>query len=234
MDAVQRRQPLSSTHKGMDILAGLDALPLPLPLPLIYADDALLVLEKPAGLLAVPGRGEAGRDNLAARVQATYVDALVVHRLDMATSGLMLFARGIEAQRQLSAAFEQRRVDKRYEAIVEGQLAEDSGEIDAPLAADWPQRPRQIVDHEWGRIARTPWCVMERLDGATRLALQPLTGRTHQLRVHLQHIGHPIRGDALYAPPPLRSTRLLLHACALAFAHPATGVAMAFTSRPPF
>ena len=165
----------------------------------LHLDDALIVVDKPAGVLAVPGRGEAGRDNLAVRVQAQFANALVVHRLDMATSGVMLFARGAVAQRQLSMAFASGEVAKQYVAIVEGRLQGDSGVIDAPLAADWPHRPRQVVDFERGKPSLTHWRVLERAADSTRLLLEPATGRTHQLRVHLQWLGHPIRGDALYA-----------------------------------
>ena len=203
-------------------------------LRLLYVDQALLVAEKAAGLLAVPGRGVAGADSLAARVQACYRDALVVHRLDMATSGLMVFARGAFAQRRLSIAFEQRQVIKHYVAIVEGCMAADDGEIDAPLAADWPRRPMQKVDLEQGKPSLTRWQVLERGADFTRLALMPITGRTHQLRVHLRHIGHPIRGDALYGTPPLAAARLMLHACAIEFAHPLSGQPLSFKSEPTF
>lgn len=201
---------------------------------LLHVDAHLIVADKPAGLLAVSGRGEAGLDHLAGRVQALHADALVVHRLDMATSGLMLLARGAAMQRALSIAFAARRVDKRYIAVVEGLLQDERGEISAPLAADWPNRPRQQVDLVRGKPSLTRWQVLERGGDSTRLALLPVTGRSHQLRVHLQHIGHPIRGDALYAPQPLRATRLLLHAERLSFEHPATGQALAFHSPPDF
>jgi tRNA pseudouridine32 synthase/23S rRNA pseudouridine746 synthase len=201
---------------------------------LLHVDEHLIVADKPAGLLAVPGRGEAGRVNLASHVQAQFADALVVHRLDMGTSGLMLLARGPEMQRRLNAAFEQRAVGKRYVAVVEGVVAEDEGRIAAPLAADWPNRPRQIVDVVHGKPSLTYWQVMTRGDDSTRLALSPVTGRSHQLRVHLQHIGHPIRGDELYAPLPLRAERLLLHAAEISFAHPATGQTAHFHSAPAF
>lgn len=206
----------------------------PYPFKLLHGDDALLVLDKPAGLLAVPGRGEAGALNLAAMVQSCFADALVVHRLDMATSGLMLFARGECAQRTLSMAFAARAVHKRYVAVVEGGLAEDSGTIDLPLAADWPRRPRQVVSALHGKAALTRWRVLERLAGCTRVELEPLTGRSHQLRVHMLSIGHPIRGDALYAPHPLGSDRLLLHATALELAHPGNGRRCRFESVAPF
>jgi tRNA pseudouridine32 synthase/23S rRNA pseudouridine746 synthase len=201
---------------------------------LLHAEASLIVVEKPAGVLAVPGRGEAGRDNLAARVQALFADALVVHRIDMSTSGLMLFARGAAMQRQLSMAFARGEVAKQYVAVVEGDVQGESGTIAAALAADWPNRPRQVVDPLHGKPSLTRWQVLSRGDGHTRLELEPLTGRTHQLRVHLQWLGHPIRGDALYAPPPLRAERLLLHACRLAFVHPLGGAPCRFESSPDF
>ncbi len=204
------------------------------PLRLLYLDEALLVICKPAGLLAVPGLGEAGADSLTTRLQALHADARVVHRLDMATSGLMVFARGATAQRALSMAFEARRVRKQYEAVVEGTVTRDVGAIEAPLLADWPNRPRQQVDAQHGKPSLTRWLVLQREATTTRLALTPITGRTHQLRVHLQYIGHPIRGDALYAPPPLNAQRLLLHATQLAFAHPMHGTALSFSSPAPF
>ena len=207
---------------------------MPRMLNLLHADDALIVVDKPCGLLAVPGRGEAGRQHLAGQVQQRFADALVVHRLDMATSGLMLFARGAAVQRALSQAFAARQVHKRYVAVVQGLVADDAGRIDAPLAADWPQRPRQRVDAEQGKPSTTLWRVLARGADHTRLELEPLTGRTHQLRVHLLHIAHPICGDALYGPEPPLAGRLLLHASALAFAHPLHGAACRFDSAPPF
>ncbi|RVU46152.1 RluA family pseudouridine synthase [Rubrivivax rivuli] len=200
----------------------------------LHVDAQLIVAEKPAGLLSVPGRGEAGRVNLASHLQAMWPDALVVHRLDMGTSGLMLLARGLEAQRRLGAAFEQRAVGKRYEAVVEGLIEAEEGRIAAPLMADWPNRPRQKVDAENGKPSLTYWQVMARTAETTRVSLKPVTGRSHQLRVHLQHIGHPIRGDELYAPLPLRAERLLLHAAEISFAHPATGLTLHFASPAPF
>jgi len=205
------------------------------PFTLIHADDSLLVVDKPAGLPSVPGRKEPWlQRNLATFVQAEWSDALVVHRLDMATSGLIVFARGIGAQRRLSLAFEKRRVAKRYEAVVEGLMADERGEVDAPLIVDWPNRPRQIVDRTIGRPALTRWRVLARDADHTRVELEPVTGRSHQLRVHLLHIGHPIRGDEFYAPEPLRAPRLLLHAQRLAFKHPDTDAALVFESPCPF
>ena len=203
--------------------------------PVLYADDAIVVVDKPPGLLAVPGRGEAGQDCAATRVQLQFADALVVHRLDQATSGLLVFARGAAVQRWLSQAFAERRVDKRYTAVVAGLLADDSGSIDFPLAADWPNRPRQQVDAQHGKPSLTHWHVLARdlSAGTTRVALEPLTGRSHQLRVHLLAIGHPIVGDALYAPA-LAAPRLMLHACALTLPHPHHGRVLNFSSNIPF
>lgn len=215
-------------------------------IPVLHADDSLLVAEKPAGLLSVAGRGPEGEDCLHARLRDRWPDALVVHRLDMATSGLMVFARGGVAQRTLSIAFARRAIEKRYLAVVAGeprlQGADDEGwsTIDLPLAADWPARPRQKVDRVNGRPSLTRWRSLGRApgrwDGATLLELRPLTGRSHQLRVHLAAIGHPILGDALYAPEPVAraAPRLLLHAERLALAHPADGRAMSWRSAAPF
>ncbi|HVE55035.1 MAG TPA: pseudouridine synthase [Ramlibacter sp.] len=205
---------------------------------LVYVDEHLVVLDKPAGLLAVPGRGEDKQDCLSGRAQAMWPDALVVHRLDMATSGLFLMGRGLHMQRVLSRAFAERAVDKRYVAVVAGHPGpvDASGTIDLPLAADWPRRPLQKVDAEHGRPSTTGWRVLVHEGRNARLTLEPVTGRTHQLRVHLQAIGHPILGDALYAPAPVlaQSPRLLLHACTLELAHPATGERLAFDSPAPF
>ena len=207
-------------------------------LVLLHEDGTLLAFDKPAGLLCVAGRGADKQDCLAARAQARWPDALVVHRLDMATSGLVLMARGIDAQRRLGHAFAEREVDKRYVAVVDGLIAADSGSINLPLAADWPNRPRQQVDHTNGKPSTTHWCVLERnaTTQTTRLELTPVTGRSHQLRVHLQAIGHVIVGDALYAPDAVRdrADRLLLHAQSLRFEHPASGVAMLIESAVPF
>jgi len=220
---------------------------------LLHADDCLLVLDKPAGLLAVPGRGEGKQDCLSARVQAAFPDALVVHRLDQATSGLMLMARGAAMQRALSRAFESREVHKRYVAVVEGCLpSPDDGDggdggdggddgwglIDLPIIVDWPRRPLRIIDNERGKPSQTRWRVLgfDAAANTTRVELEPVTGRSHQLRVHLQALGHPILGDALYAPAGVqaKAPRLLLHAAALRFTHPASGLEMSFESAPVF
>lgn len=203
---------------------------------IVHADPAFIAVDKPSGLLAVRGRGPHKQDCAHVRVQARYADALVVHRLDQATSGLLLFALGRASQRQLSSAFERRAVDKRYVAIVAGRIADDEGSIELPLTADWPNRPRQMVDLHAGRAALTRWRVLQRGDDCTRVELRPLTGRSHQLRVHLAAIGHPIVGDALYAPETVRegSPRLLLHASSLSFEHPVGNQPVQLASAPPF
>jgi tRNA pseudouridine32 synthase/23S rRNA pseudouridine746 synthase len=213
-------------------------------LVVVHADAHLLVVDKPAGVLSVPGRGADKQDCMAARVQRVYPDALVVHRLDMATSGLLLMARGAAMQRDLSRAFAQREVGKRYVAVVAGRLEQAHsanggwGLIDLPLAADWPNRPLRVVDHEHGKPSQTRWRVLAGDAGRdqTRVELEPLTGRSHQLRVHLQALGHPILGDNFYAPPEVRSRspRLLLHASDLWLDHPATLQAVHWTSPAPF
>jgi tRNA pseudouridine32 synthase / 23S rRNA pseudouridine746 synthase len=204
-------------------------------LPIRHEDGACWVLDKPAGLPSVPGRKPELADCAASRAQALWPQARVVHRLDMATSGLLLLARGAHWQREFSRLFEQRQIDKGYEAVVHGCVMDDEGEIDAPLAADWPRRPRQQVDPVAGKASRTRYRVIERGPELTRLSLQPLTGRTHQLRVHLAHIGHPILGDSLYGAGLVEPhTRLMLHACRLAFLHPLDGQRLVCESPAPF
>ncbi|WP_028310471.1 MULTISPECIES: pseudouridine synthase [Derxia] len=233
-------------------------------LDLLHADDALVVVVKPAGLLSVPGRGAGHADCLAARVQARFADALVVHRLDLATSGIVCFGRGAAAQRELSRQFQARETAKRYVAVVAGRPAADAGEIDLPLICDWPNRPRQMVSFTHGKPSLTRWrrlaatAVADMADGhaslaaplavrndagsdaaaiaCSRVELEPVTGRSHQLRVHLLALGHPILGDELYAPPPARDAapRLLLHASRLALTHPVDGFPLAFESHPGF
>lgn len=210
------------------------------PHPWLHLDDDLLVLDKPAGLLSVPGRGPDKQDCLSRRVQAQLPGALVVHRLDMATSGLMLMARHSRSQVLLSRAFETRQIRKQYIAVVHGRLSggDDWQLIDLPLAADWPRRPLQKVDREQGKPSQTRWRVIERGEHSTRLLLEPLTGRSHQLRVHLQAIGHAIVGDALYGNEADRTgppaPRLMLHASALALRHPVSERPLRFDSPAPF
>ena len=219
---------------------------LPEGIELLHADGALLVLSKPAGLLSVPGRGPENADCLSTRVQARYADALIVHRLDMGTSGLMVMARGAAAQSALSRAFARREVSKRYQAVVAGRPdptqadAEGWSDIHLPLIVDWPNRPKSKVCFETGKPSHTRWRALEALHigalAATRLELEPVTGRSHQLRLHLQAIGHAILGDELYADEAAldAAPRLLLHACAIELPHPVTGERLRFESPAPF
>ncbi|MDD2774465.1 MAG: pseudouridine synthase [Gallionella sp.] len=206
-------------HTGLDIL---------------FQDDHLLIVNKPTGLLAVPGRGEDKQDCLSTRVQTEFPDALIVHRLDMATSGLLIFARGMAMQRTLSGLFERREIEKQYVALVAGKLAQIAGEIDLPLGADWEHRPRQRVDFERGKPAQTHFQVLSYNEphDTSRVALTPITGRTHQLRVHLLAIGHPILGDSLYGGR--EAQRSHLHATALYFNHPQTGEVLNLQCAPSF
>jgi len=205
---------------------------------LLNKDDALLVLNKPAGLLSVPGRGEDKQDCLTSRVQAFYPEALSVHRLDMATSGIMLMALGPSNQRYMQRLFEQREVSKKYIAIVEGRLEPQHGEVNLPLMRDWPNRPRQKVDHEQGKPSLTRYRLLQyNADEETsRVELEPVTGRSHQLRVHMEALGHPILGDALYGSEIIqtRVERLLLHAESICFQHPTSGDVVFYNSEAPF
>ena len=203
----------------------------------LYTDDAFLITDKPAGLLSVPGRGEDKHDCLIHRVQETHPEALIVHRLDMSTSGLLILARGEAMQRHFSMLFRERAVDKRYIAVVQGIVEQDVGEIDLPMICDWPNRPRQMVDFERGKPSLTRYRVLERSPAAqtTRVELEPVTGRSHQLRVHMMSLGHPILGDDLYGGIAYeRAERLLLHAAQVAFAHPVSGLPQQFECAPPF
>lgn len=205
-------------------------------LSIIHLDERLIVLDKPTGLLSVPGIGPEKADCLAARVDAAFPGARIVHRLDRDTSGVILMARDAIAHREMSIQFQDRLVSKRYEAIVMGEPAEDSGVIDLPMRKDFDHKPRQMIDHEHGRSAVTRWRVLERKGDRSRVELEPLTGRSHQLRLHLQRLGHPILGDDLYAPPEGRAMadRLLLHATWLEAIHPETAAPIAFASPAPF
>jgi tRNA pseudouridine32 synthase / 23S rRNA pseudouridine746 synthase len=213
---------------------------------LIYEDSALLVFNKPSGLLSVPGKGPEKADCLRTRVQQVYPEALTVHRLDMSTSGILLMARSAELHRTLSIAFANREVEKRYIAVVEGKVAENLTDntsetwqlIDKPIATDWINRPLQKIDTTEGKSSQTRYKVMayDETANTTRLELAPITGRTHQLRVHLQSIGHSILGDHLYASDDVqaKSARLLLHASELHLTHPVSGKTLAFECVCPF
>ena len=200
---------------------------------LIYHDAFLLVVNKPAGMPAVPGRGEDKQNCVFARIQKEFSDALIVHRLDMATSGLLVFARGTEMQRRLSRLFHDRKVEKRYVAVVTGKL-DAEGEIALPLGADWPNRPKQKVDYASGKHSLTRYRLLsyDAASDTSREELEPVTGRTHQLRVHLAACGHAIVGDTLYGA--LRAERLLLHASSLSFEHPHLGTMLDLVCETPF
>ncbi|MFC3628743.1 pseudouridine synthase [Paracoccus angustae] len=201
----------------------------------IHADHEILVVGKPSGLLSVPGRGEAKSDCLINRLRGAFPTVLLVHRLDQDTSGVMVFGLTPHAQRSLSKQFEDRKVKKTYAARVAGRLEPKTGRVDLPLIVDWPNRPRQKVDHEQGRPALTEWRVIRASDDETRVRLFPLTGRSHQLRVHMAQIGHPILGDPLYAAGAAADhPRLMLHAESLRLRHPDSGVQVSFSQAAPF
>jgi len=205
---------------------------------IVYEDDTLLIVNKQSGLLSVPGRGVEKNDSLIVRLQKEYPEALIVHRLDMATSGLMMIALGKENERTLSILFQQRKIDKKYLAIVDGKVSPASGEIDLPLITDWPNRPKQKVDFQSGKPSVTRYQVIDynQENDSTKIELTPLTGRSHQLRVHMQSIGHAILGDELYAQEPVirKSNRLLLHASYLSFLHPLTNKLITIQDAPEF
>lgn len=185
-------------------------------LNIIFEDSDIIVVDKPAGLLSVPGRGEDKQDSVEWRVKQVYAGAMAAHRLDMATSGVLLLAKHKDAERYFKQCFAERKTEKMYQAICHGSIAQASGEIELPLRCDWERRPRQMVCYEHGKAALTRYEVLSRQADNTRVALYPITGRSHQLRVHLAEIGHPIIGDNLYSyPQDAQLPRLLLHACML-------------------
>ncbi len=202
-------------------------------LEIIYSDEAMVVVNKPTRLLTVPGKGPDKQDCLYHRVLEQFPDALVVHRLDMDTSGLILFARSLDVQRNLSMQFEKREIEKTYVAVVEGALDKDVGLVDFPMRKDMEQRlpPKHVVDCVRGKKAITEWKVLEHDDKTTRVALFPKTGRSHQLRVHMESIGHPIVGDPIYGRPV---ERLMLHAQTLQFNHPVTAESIRLECPAPF
>lgn len=205
------------------------------PLDVIHVDDDLLILNKPSGLLSVPGRASEHADCLETRAKADFPDALLVHRLDMDTSGVMVYAMNKPAQRHLGLQFERRHTNKTYTALVWGQ-PKDTGEVNLPLIVDWPNRPLQMVDHARGKQAHTKWRVIDRLDDHARLELTPTTGRSHQLRVHMLSIGHPILGDRFYATSGALTAapRLCLHAQTLELYHPTGGARVIFNADCPY
>ncbi len=205
------------------------------PLAILHHDHELLLVDKPSGLLSVPGKGEHLADCLITRVQAVFPEALLVHRLDRDTSGVMVFALTQHAQRHLGLQFEKRQMKKTYVARVFGRVEEKTGTVDLPLIVDWPNRPLQHVDFENGKQAVTDWRVLKYEDNATRVRLFPQTGRSHQLRVHMREIGHPILGDPFYASGEAREAeRLMLHAESLRLRHPDGGKGLTFKAKCPF
>lgn len=201
-------------------------------LEILHEDADLLVINKPSGLLSVPGRIDAHKDSIASRAAEHNPEARIVHRLDMETSGIILLALNKAAHRHIGLQFERRHTEKRYVARVFGTLEHDEGSIDQPLICDWPNRPRQMVDHENGKASLTHYSALEREADATRISLRPVTGRSHQLRVHMQWLGHPVLGDPLYAEGPALAAaeRLQLHAEMLTIYHPSGGEKITFES----
>ncbi|WP_298905599.1 pseudouridine synthase [uncultured Aliiroseovarius sp.] len=205
------------------------------PLVILHHDHELLFVDKPSGLLSVPGKGEHLADCLIARVQAVFPEALLVHRLDRDTSGVMVFALTPHAQRHLGLQFEKRQTKKTYLARVFGRVEDREGTVDLPLIVDWPNRPKQHVDFENGKPAVTDWKVLRYEDNATRMRLFPQTGRSHQLRVHMLELGHPILGDPFYATgAALDAPRLMLHAESLRLRHPDGGKGITIKAKCPF
>lgn len=207
-------------------------------LDILYLDDDLIIVNKPAELLSVPGKGEDKQDCMISRVQLEYPQAFICHRLDMSTSGILVIALGTENQRLMSQLFHDRQIEKRYIAVINGSPVHVEGEINLPLICDWPNRPKHKVDYQLGKPSRTRYKVQsfDKDTNSSRIELTPVTGRTHQLRVHMQSIGHPILGDSLYADDDVlnKSERLLLHACQIRFTHPINGKLIDIDSPPDF
>lgn len=205
------------------------------PLDILHDDHEVVLVNKPSGLLSVPGKGDHLADCLMARVKSVFPTALLIHRLDRDTSGVMIFGLTPHAQRHLGLQFEKRQTKKTYIARVWGKLAEKTGTVDLPLIVDWPNRPKQMVDHENGKQAVTDWRVVRSNENETRVRLFPKTGRSHQLRVHMLALGHPILGDPFYATEKARDyPRLMLHSETLQFRHPDGGQGMRITAKAPF
>ncbi len=204
-------------------------------IPILHADHEILVVDKPAGLLSVPGKGPELADCLIERLKQAFPQVLLVHRLDRDTSGVMVFALTPHAQRHIGQQFEYRRTKKTYLARVAGKLEPKTGHIDLPLIVDWPNRPKQMVCHETGKPAQTDWRVIKSSDEESRVHLMPLTGRSHQLRVHMLAQGHPILGDPFYAPETAANyPRMMLHAEELRLRHPDGGLGLKFRAPAPF
>lgn len=205
------------------------------PLEILHHDSALLIVNKPAGLLSVPGKDPGKEDCLIERLRRAFPEVLLVHRLDCDTSGVMVFAMNKAAQGNLGQQFEKRQTKKVYLARLWGLLEPKEGTVDLPLCVDWPNRPRQHVNHEQGKPAVTDWRVQRHDGKTTRVRLMPLTGRSHQLRVHMLSLGHPILGDPIYATgEALDYPRMMLHAESLRLRHPETGKSLTYTAPVPF
>ncbi len=206
------------------------------PLDILHADHEILIVNKPAGLLSVPGKGPELADCLIARIQVAFPQALLIHRLDRDTSGVMVFALSPHAQRHIGLQFEKRQTKKTYVARVAGRLEPKTGTVDLPLIVDWPNRPKQMVCHETGKAAQTDWTVLKASDDESRVRMFPKTGRSHQLRVHMLALGHPILGDPFYAEGPARDdhARLMLHSEELRLRHPDGGEGVRFRAKTPF
>lgn len=205
---------------------------------IIHQDDNFLVVNKPSDLLTVPGRGPDNQECLINRLLLEFPNARIVHRLDYATSGLVIIPLNYEAQKNIGKQFELRQTQKQYIAVVDGIIKEESGQVDLPLICDWPNRPKQMVDHVNGKSAQTDFTVLGRdFDkSCTRLMLKPITGRSHQLRVHMMAINHAILGDRFYATGRAldASERLLLHAESISFIHPVSGETVQVSTPAPF
>lgn len=211
------------------------------PLQILHQDNDILVLSKPSGILSVPGKAEDQRDCLEKRVQQEFPNALITHRLDLETSGVFMMALNKPAQAHINRQFQKRRTEKHYIARVWGHVEAQNGHIDLPMCNDWENRPRQMICHENGRAAQTDWEVLERGqlpcgNNFTRMLLKPITGRTHQLRVHMEEIGHPILGEVFYAHNDAENAteRLQLHAQTLAIHHPKDETRITFNDPAPF
>jgi tRNA pseudouridine32 synthase/23S rRNA pseudouridine746 synthase len=203
---------------------------------ILLSDDDIIIVDKAPGLLSVPGRGADKLDSVSHRLSLQFEEVHIVHRLDMATSGIMVFARSKDTLRNLQQQFQNRKTEKSYQAIVAGSLTPTQGAINLPMRCDWPNRPKQMVCYEFGKKSLTRWRVMDYINGNTRLELLPFTGRSHQLRIHCEALGHPILGDNLYGTPYSQNAtkELCLHAQCLSFTHPKTNEWLTFTSAAPF
>lgn len=203
---------------------------------ILYADEQLIVINKPSGLLSVPGKSEQNKECVLTHLHKTHPEALIVHRLDMDTSGIMVLAMNKQAHRSLSIQFQDRKVNKKYYALCAGRLLTKAGYIQLPMRCDWDRRPKQIIDFNHGRSAQTHWQIMTQFKNHFSVELSPITGRSHQLRLHMKSLGHPILGDNLYADPVsiAEHSRLMLHAGELEFSHPETQQILKIKSSPEF